>query len=220
MSLFRQSSTIDPQHDPNCPQLDGNGNCPIRSGDFIPEVAVNPSNGNLYAVWMDSRFGTGGVPFGPGLFQHDSIAFSQSTNGGLTWSAPIKVNATPETVGQDEVPVNNQQAFLPSVAVASDGTIVVTYYDFRDNTANNSTLPTGFFENRCHPATENCTDRTKWDQETQLAGPFDITLAPFAEGWFLGDYTGLAPVGSNMGALFGSTDGSGPSSIFFDSFTP
>ena len=220
MSLFRQSSTIDPQHDPNCPAPDGDGKCPIRSGDFIPDVAINPSNGNLYAVWMDSRFGTGGVPFGTGLFQHDSIAFTQSTNGGLTWSAPIKVNATPEMVGDDEVPVGNQQAFLPSVAVAADGTLVVTYYDFRDNTVNTSTLPTDYFSNECHPATQDCTKSSNWDDETQLAGPFDITLAPFAEGWFLGDYMGLAPISSDMGALFGSTDGSGPSSIFFSRFTP
>lgn len=50
MSLFRASSTIDPDAPTDCPNPDGNGNCPIRGGDFIPEVAVNPSNGNLYAV--------------------------------------------------------------------------------------------------------------------------------------------------------------------------
>jgi hypothetical protein len=216
MSLFRASTTIDPQTDPNCPEPDGNGNCPIRSGDFIPEVAVNPSNGNLYAVWMDSRFGTGGVPFGAGLFQHDSIAFTQSTNGGQSWSTPTKVNATPET----NVPVNYQQAFTPSVEVAADGTITVSYYDFRNNTSDTSTLPTNYWANHCHTASEDCTDSANWDEETPIAGPFDITLAPFAEGWFLGDYMGLTADGSGLGSLFGSTDGSGPSSIFFSRLGP
>jgi hypothetical protein len=216
MSLFRASSTIDPQTDPNCPEADGDGNCPIRGGDFIPDVAVNASNGDLYAVWMDSRFGTGGVAFGPGLFQHDSIAFTQSTNGGQTWSTPIKVNATPET----NVPVGNQQAFTPSVEVADDGTIGVTYYDFRNNTSDPATLPTNYWANHCHPATEDCSNPGSWDEETAIAGPFDITLAPFARGWFLGDYMGLRADGNDLGSLFGSTDGSGPSSIFFSRLGP
>jgi hypothetical protein len=215
MSLFRASSTIDPEFDPNCPDPDADDNCPIRSGDFIPEVAVNRSNGNLYAVWMDARFGTGGVPFGPGLFQHDSIAYTQSTDGGQTWSSPIKVNLTPE-----DVPVDDQQAFTPSVEVADDGTVTVTYYDFRNNTPDPEFLATNYWANHCHPATEDCSDPDSWDEETQIGGLFDITLAPFARGWFLGDYMGLAPDGNELGSLFGSTDGSGPSSIFFSRLGP
>jgi len=215
MSLFRASSTIDPEFDQNCPELDSDGNCPIRSGDFIPEVAVNRSNGNLYAVWMDSRFGTGGTPFGPGLFKHDSIAYSQSTNGGQSWSSPIKVNLTPENV-----PVDDQQAFTPSVEVADDGTVTVTYYDFRNNTPDPEVLATNYWANHCHPATEDCSDPGSWDEETGIAGPFDITLAPFARGWFLGDYMGMASDGNDLGSLFGSTNGNGPSSIFFSRLGP
>jgi len=68
------------------------GACPIRASDLIPEVAVDPVNGNVYAVWMDARFDGG-------LFvvDHDGIAFTQSADGGRTWSAPIKVNETPAT---------------------------------------------------------------------------------------------------------------------------
>src|SRR5262249_40825896 len=28
----------------------------VRSSDFLPEFAVNPVNGNVYAVWQDARF--------------------------------------------------------------------------------------------------------------------------------------------------------------------
>ena len=84
----------------------------MRGGDILFDVAVNRTNGNLYAVWQDARFSG---------FQIDQIAFSQSTDGGATWSAPIKVNLTPTNI-----PIVRQQAFTPSVEVESDGTVVVT----------------------------------------------------------------------------------------------
>jgi hypothetical protein len=87
-------------------------------------------------VWQDARFSGG---------EFDSIAFSQSLDGGLTWSEPIKVNLTPTNV-----PPGNQQAFTPSVQVAADGTVGVTYYDFRNNTAAEPLL-TDYFLVHCHP---------------------------------------------------------------------
>src|SRR5262249_24425506 len=53
---------------------------PVRAGEPILDVAADPHNGNLYAVWADARFSG---------FAHDDIAFSMSTDGGLSWSAPI-----------------------------------------------------------------------------------------------------------------------------------
>ena len=47
----------------------------VRTGDIIPDVAVDPASGRLYAVWQDARFGDGAF---------DSIAFSQSLDGGLS----------------------------------------------------------------------------------------------------------------------------------------
>jgi hypothetical protein len=35
----------------------------MRSSDFLPEFAVNPVNGNIYAVWQDGRSN----PTGPRL---------------------------------------------------------------------------------------------------------------------------------------------------------
>src|SRR5262249_18428586 len=56
--------------------------------EILARYAVDPNNGNLYAVWQDARFSNG---------QYDSIAFTMSTDGGLTWSAPIRINQTPDT---------------------------------------------------------------------------------------------------------------------------
>ena len=95
-------STIDVEPVP-CPDSSETGSCPIRSGDFIPDVAADQRNGNLYAVWMDLRF-DGGIF----LTDHDNIAFTMSTDGGRTWSPTIKVNQTPTTE-----PNYDQQAFTP-----------------------------------------------------------------------------------------------------------
>lgn len=179
----------------------------VRTGDIIPDIAVNRTNGRLYAVWQDARFSGG---------QNDSIAFSQSLDGGLTWSTPIKVNQTPTGI-----PSGNQQAFTASVEVANDGTIGVTYYDFRNNTADPSTLPTDYFAVHCHPTTATaCMSPLSWGSEDRLTDtPFDMLDAPNAGGFFTGDYEGLAATGELL-ALFSQPHGSDPSSAFFRRIGP
>jgi hypothetical protein len=175
----------------------------VRTGDIIPDVAVNPDNGRLYAVWQDARFSG---------FQNDSIAFSQSLDGGLTWTDPIKVNATPTSVA-----AGNQQAFTASVDVAEDGTIAATYYDFRNNTAE-ADLKTDYFVVHCHPAAPtSCTSPANWVNEVRLTDTsFDMRQAPLTTtGFFTGDYEGLASAGTDFTAFFSQPHGSDPSSAFF-----
>jgi hypothetical protein len=175
---------------------------PVRTGDIIPEIAVDPSSGAVYVVWQDARFGGG---------QFDSIAFSQSLDGGSTWSRPIKVNLTP-----DDLPPGNQQAFTPSVHVAADGTVAVTYYDFRNNTPSPDTLPTDYFLVHCHPATTSCDESASWTDEVQVTdASFDMRLAPFAGGFFTGDYEGLSNIGLTFTPFFSQSHGTDPSSTFF-----
>jgi hypothetical protein len=175
---------------------------PVRSGEPLLAVAVDPHNGNLYAVWADGRFSG---------FAHDDIAFSMSTDGGLTWSDPIKVNQTPTNI-----PAGDQQAFTPSVAVNSDGTVAVTYYDFRNNTAAPG-LPTDYW--LVH-AGGGFTSPGSWtaDEKRLTDTSFNMENAPpTSRGYFLGDYQGLAAAGKNFYALFGQA-GSGssdPSTIWF-----
>lgn len=174
----------------------------VRTGDIIPDVAVDPASGRLYAVWQDARFNGGAA---------DAIAFSQSTDGGFTWSAPVKVNATPTTV-----PVGNQQAFTPSVHVAADGTVAVTYYDFRNNTPAVPLL-TDYFVVHCHPATPSaCANTPSWGAEERLTNAsFDMRRAPNAGGFFTGDYEGLSSIGASFAAFFSQPHGADPSSAFF-----
>ncbi len=115
----------------------------------------------MYLVWQDSRFGP-----------RSSIAFSQSVDGGLTWSTPIKVNQTPDLANN-----LNEQAFTPMVHVLDDGTVGVSYYDFRSNTADHgTTTPTEAFVAHCHAASEDCSVAASWDEEVA------VTDAPFIAG--------------------------------------
>jgi hypothetical protein len=193
-----------------CPDPADTGDCPIRAGDLIPEVAVDPSNGNLYAVWMDARF-DGGLF----LTDHDNIAFSQSTDGGQTWSPPIKVNQTPTTE-----PNYDQQAFTPSVHVDDDGTVTVTYYDFRNNTPSPAALDTDYFAVACESASENCLSAASWEEERITPASFNIRNAPFARGYFLGDYMGLADDGTDFTAMFGQAFAQNDASQYFSRLVP
>jgi hypothetical protein len=177
---------------------------PVRTGDIIPDVAVDrnpgsPGFGNLYLVWQDARF-TG----------QDAVALSVSTDGGSTWSTAIQVNRTPTNL-----PPGNQQAFTPSVHVASDGTVGVTYYDFRNNTEA-AALQTDYFMVHCHPTTAStCAASVNWGAELRLTdASFDMRRAPFAVGFFTGDYEGLSNVGLDLLAFFSQPHGSDPGSIF------
>jgi hypothetical protein len=163
---------------------DPDGGAPVRDSSLVPAIAVGPG-GTLFVVWQDARFSAG---------SRDGIALSRSTDGGLTWSAPARVNADPA------VP-----AFSPTATVRGDGTIGVTYYDFRPNTADRSALLTNLWLARS-------ADTVAWG-ETQVAGPFNLSLAPQTTspgvgGWFLGDYQGLASVGTIFVPMFArSNDG-------------
>jgi hypothetical protein len=153
----------------------------VRDSATLGSIAVS-RQGLLVAVWQDSRF-SGGV--------RDGIALSRSNDGGLTWSAPVRVNHDPD------VP-----AFSPTVTVRDDGTIGVTYYDFRNNTNDPSTLLTDLW--LAHSA-----DGATW-RENHVAGPFDLSIAPDALGLFLGDYHALTSIGATFVPFYVRTNDGDP----------
>jgi hypothetical protein len=179
-------------------------------GLVIPifDVAVDPNDGNLYTVWEDDRF-TGG--------QYNRIAFSQSTDGGQTWSDPIPINQTPGTI-----PVADRSAFIPSVAVAADGTVAVSYYDFRFNDPNPG-LPTDYWVVFGNPsARHGLTDPNNWGGELRLSDrSFDLEPTEIFDSLWVGDYQGLSAVGDGFAALFAqAVSADDPSSIFFRQIVP
>jgi hypothetical protein len=185
---------------------------PVRTGDIIPDIAVDPNSGQLYAVWQDERFD---LPQ-----QHDSIALSTSTDGGRTWTQAVKVNKTPT-----DIPSGNQHAFTPAVDVAEDGTVSVSYYDFRNNTPDLNTLPTDYWMVHCHPATADCSQGSQYGNEIRLTDTsFDMEKAPVARGYFVGDYEGLVndigDEGADFAPFFSQTHADDPASIFFGRVGP
>lgn len=171
---------------------------PVRSSDELPEFAVNPVTGAIYAVWQDARFtGT------------SKIAFAQSTDGGLTWGPTVRIDQSP----------GSTPAFVPQIHVTPDGTIGLTYYDLQNATGTQPGLTDAYIAH-CHSLTSDCANPASWaaNGQTRLTTTsFDYTTAPDAGGYFLGDYSGLTAAGPTLTAYFGMAGPvavSGASDIF------
>jgi Neuraminidase (sialidase) len=161
-----------------------------RTGDIIPEAALDPATGRLYAVWQDSRFNGG---------KFDEVAISTSADGGATWSAPARVNDA-----------TGQPAFTAAVAVNSVGAVAVSYYQYVSQSA--TALPTNYL------LKTSSNQGASFGVATTLKGPFDMTIAPDSEGFFVGDYEGLTAVGTGFQPFFVATN-TGNTSNRTDVFT-
>jgi hypothetical protein len=134
----------------------------VRDGAIIPVIAAAP-DGGLYVAWQDARFSNGAV---------DAIALVRSDDGGVSWTTPVRVNA-----------VANVAAFTPALRVDADGTVGLSYYDLRNDSASAPLLADVWLA--------RSRDRGASWTETRLSETFDLGFAPNAGGLFLGDYTGL-----------------------------
>ena len=154
----------------------------VRGGEDLPAIAVDPTSGILYITWASNAF-SGGAS--------DDIALATSLDGGVTWSAPIRVNQAP-TPG----------AFEPEIAVMPDGTLGVTYYDLRDQDRSDRDT----FRVATWLATSH--DRGATWTEEPLTGLFDLRSVLIGD-YFLGDYQGLAATASAFVPLFAAATSSG-----------
>jgi hypothetical protein len=162
------------------------------------------------------------------------IMFTQSTDGGATWSAPVKVNDNVDASGQPT------DQFQPEVAAGPNGAVAVAFYDRRDPCPGDpSVLPAdagkaNFCINTSLQAYKDSGSGAVpvggnaritdfgWDPEQpgQSVGGLSQRVcsdANCAVG-FIGDYFGLAISDHNIYGLFVSThypsdvtaDGGGP----------
>jgi hypothetical protein len=169
----------------NCrPYITGNPPCTIvRSDGVIVDLAVDyssgPNRGRIYMTWQahdDNPYGD------------DLIQLTWSDDGGLSWHAPVKVNQTPTDTFTD-------QAFEPAVHVNSNGVVAVSYYDFRNDVSGDRRLTTD------HWIVSSADGGANWTED-HLGGPFDMHQAPYARGYFVGDYQGLDSQGTVFRPLF------------------
>jgi len=149
----------------------------VRDAANLFSVAVSAS-GSIYIVWQDARFSGG---------QYNGIAMTQSSDGGQSWSTPVQVNADHAT-----------PAFTPTVTVRADGLIAITYYDLRNDVTPGAVLTDYWLVTSSDGSTFT---------EAHLSGPFNLELAPYAEGegLFLGDYQSLHSSGAELLPIYAQT---------------
>ena len=163
------------------------------------------------------------------------VKFTQSTDGGATWSAPVTVNDNVDAPG---VPTDQ---FQPSVAAGPNGAVAVAFYDRRLACPNNpSVLPADVGKtNFCIDTSLQAYKDTgggaapvggnvrisqfSWDPQQPGQTVGGLSQLPCADAncavGFIGDYFGLAISAGNIYGLFVSThypatgvsaDGGGP----------
>ena len=185
----------------NTPVFPGTVNPAIGSG-LVPDISVDARTGALYAVWGDAGLATSG----------SAVGLSASYDGGVKWTPAIRLEHTPDSeLG------GNGQAFLPQVDVASDGTVGVAYYDFRENTAAPGT-PTSSWLLTCR-GLRCARDRSYW-RESGLAPSFDLEKAATWSGTpYLGTSIGLTHTSHRFNAGLVATNATpdNPQDIFLTS---
>ena len=175
---------------------------PLRDASLLFSPTVDPGNGNLYVLWEQ--------PAGkPSL---SSVLFTESTDNGKTWSAGVKINQTPANKANRL----RGQAFNPTITAAPDGTLVATYYDFRNDTGPAGTELADAWVLFCKPAAATCTDPAQWGHEMRLTNhSFNIDEAPLTDsGYFLGDYFGLVAQGTTVWPAFTAVTGPGQTALY------
>jgi hypothetical protein len=183
---------------------------PVVIASMAPAAPVNPDNGEVVrsynVISVDvARDGTAYVAWNEIASPTDSSIFvARSTDGGQTWSGPLRAAHV------------RSQAFLPALAVDGRGTLAVLYDDFRRDRHGDRALTSDVWLTRSY-------DHGRTWREVHVAGPFDILTASETDsagvkGLFVGDYQGLAGLPSGFAAAFAVSkplSKFGPSDVFF-----
>ncbi len=152
------------------------------------DMAVNPCNGYIYIVYSDPQFNPTGQA---------GIVIRMSENGGKTWTKPRPIN--PHSL--------DVQAFLPTVAVAKDGTVGVLFYDFRSFEQGDPTLNTdvwmAFFDKDLkHHLGEILLTPDSFDTRQSIRGYNGVDPKNCAFDYYLSNHVGLKTIENDFVAAF------------------
>lgn len=138
------------------------------------DTSQSPYRGNIYINWSDQRNGT----------NNTDIFFAKSTDGGNTWSSPLKVNDDNS---------NRHQFFTWMTIDQTTGAIYIVFYDRRNTSGD---------------ATDVYVARSTNGGETFTN--FKISQSSFtpSSGIFFGDYTNIAAFNKKVYPIWMRLDGS------------
>lgn len=153
----------------NIPGVDRCDGFPVTGCD----ISNGPNRGTIYINWSDQRNGTNDT----------DIFLSKSTDQGLTWSAPIRVN--------NDAPGKHQ--FLNWMAIdQTNGYIYIVFYDRRNHNDNNTDVYLAY-----------STDGGSTFTNTKIsATPFIPTSTTF-----FGDYINITAHNGVIRPIWGRQDG-------------
>jgi BNR repeat-like domain len=137
----------------------------IRTGSILPSAVGDRTTQNVYVVYQGFLAGS------------PRVAFTKSSDGGITWSSPIAISNNPAGSG----------VFNPAINASPDGrTLTVIFYDHRNNPGSNVLVDLYLAQSFDFGNT--------WQPNIRLTSvSTDASLAPLtSEGYMLGDYLGVA----------------------------
>ena len=139
------------------------------------DISGGPNNGNIYIVW--SNVGVPGTNSGTNI----SVYMIRSTNGGSSWSTPVRVNQNTYTAGKE--------AYFPWISCdAETGVLSVVFYDDR-NTSSSS----------CEAFAAYSIDAgSSWTDFVVSDVSFTPSPIPGLAGGYMGDYLAITSKGGKV----------------------
>jgi hypothetical protein len=164
----------------DCFELQGGFRDFIDLGSVVVDRSGTSTNGNVYIVSQDGR--NFQVPdFDSGFYRYASVLLYRSSDGGATWSAPVRVNNNSEPApgggGTDQ--------YQAGASVDNTGTIGVCWYDRRQD-------PLNYMIDRfCGVSTNAGASFTNTRQSQPSWAPIHATDS-FINPQYMGDYDTVA----------------------------
>lgn len=133
------------------------------------DISYGPNRGNIYVVW--TNIGTPGINTGSDA----DVYIIRSSNGGVTWSAPVKVNGGTAGLGKKH--------YSPWITCdPSTGALHVIFYDDRNTS---STMCEAWVATSCDAG-------VTWSDFKVSDVAFTPSPIPGAAGGYMGDYLGIS----------------------------
>ena len=159
----------------------------FRSALDFPSLAVDRSgtatNGNVYIAWHDGRnLLVSDFESGNGVYGYADVLTIRSSDGGSTWSAPIRVNTKPEPLSSSG---RGTDQYQPGIAVDKAGKIGACWYGRRLDSLNYQ------IDRFCGVSADAGVSWTNNRQSSPSWSPIHATDG-FINPFYMGDYDSLA----------------------------